>query len=76
MPSWSPNVGLVVGATAPDELARVRELAPRATLLVPGVGTQGGDPAEVVAAARAEYGLMVVNAARSIAAVPSRTTSR
>ena len=45
----------------------MRELAPRATLLVPGVGTQGGDPAEVVAAARAEYGLMVVNASRSIA---------
>lgn len=67
MPTWSANVGLVVGATAPAELAHVRELAPRATLLVPGVGTQGGDPAEVVAAAKAEYGLMVVNASRSIA---------
>lgn len=70
MPSWSANVGLVVGATAPAELSRVRELAPRATLLVPGVGAQGGDPAEVVAATRAEYGLMVVNASRSIANAP------
>ena len=70
MPSWGANVGLVVGATAPAELARVRELAPSATLLVPGVGTQGGDPAEVVAAAKAEYGLMVVNASRSIAGAP------
>ncbi len=70
MPSWSANVGLVVGATAPAELARVREIAPRATLLVPGVGAQGGNPAEVVAATRAEYGLMVVNASRSIANAP------
>ena len=70
MPSWSANVGLVVGATAPAELARVRELAPRATLLVPGVGAQGGDPAEVAAATKAEYGLMVVNASRSIAGAP------
>ncbi len=67
MPAWSPNVGLVVGATAPAELARVRELAPRTTLLVPGVGTQGGEPADVVAAAGSEPGLMVVNASRSIA---------
>ena len=70
MPAWSANVGLVVGATAPAELARVRELAPAATLLVPGVGAQGGDPAEVVAAAKAEYGLMVVNASRGIAGAP------
>ena len=70
MPAWGANVGLVVGATAPAELARVRELAPAATLLVPGVGAQGGDPAEVVAAAKAEYGLMVVNASRGIAGAP------
>ena len=70
MPSWSTNVGLVVGATAPEELARVRELAPRTTLLIPGVGTQGGDPADVVAAAGGTPGLMVVNASRSIANAP------
>ncbi len=70
MPTWGPNVGLVVGATAPAELARVRTLAPRTTLLVPGVGTQGGEPADVVAAAGNEPGLMVVNASRSIADAP------
>ncbi len=70
MPAWSANVGLVVGATAPGELARVRALAPRTTLLIPGVGTQGGDPADVVAAAGNEHGMMVVNASRSIAAAP------
>lgn len=70
MPAWSANVGLVVGATAPGELARVRALAPRTTLLIPGVGTQGGDPADVVAAAGNEHGMMVVNASRSIAGAP------
>lgn len=42
------NVGLVVGATAPDELARVRGLAPAMPILVPGVGAQGGDLAASV----------------------------
>ncbi|MBI5946675.1 MAG: orotidine-5'-phosphate decarboxylase [Chloroflexi bacterium] len=64
--AWSPNVGLVVGATAPAELRRVRELAPTASLLVPGVGAQGGQPAEVIAAAGATPGRIVVNASRSI----------
>jgi orotidine-5'-phosphate decarboxylase len=45
------NVGLVVGATAPEELERVRELADL-PFLVPGVGAQGGD-----AEAAVEYGL-------------------
>jgi len=41
---WGPGgtVGLVVGATAPNELARIRVLAPGLPFLVPGVGTQGG----------------------------------
>ena len=64
--AWSPNVGLVVGATAPTELARVRSLVPNASLLIPGVGTQGGKPQEVVAVAGYRPGLMVVNASRSI----------
>jgi uridine monophosphate synthetase len=37
------NLGLVVGATYPQELARVRFLAPDAWILAPGVGAQGGD---------------------------------
>lgn len=64
--AWSPNVGLVVGATAPGELARVRSLVPDASLLIPGVGAQGGRPEEVVAVAGYRPGLMVVNASRSI----------
>jgi orotidine-5'-phosphate decarboxylase len=64
--SWSPMVGLVVGATAPAELARIRELVPRASLLIPGVGAQGGRPDEVVRAAGSEPGTLVVSASRSI----------
>ena len=37
------NIGLVVGATAPEELQRIRGLAPTMPILIPGVGTQGGD---------------------------------
>ena len=64
--SWSPNVGLVVGATAPQELADVRPLVPTTPLLVPGVGTQGGKPEDVVRSAGYAPGMMVVNASRSI----------
>ena len=45
-PRWARHpgtVGLVVGATAPAELAAVRAIAPGLPFLVPGVGTQGGD---------------------------------
>ena len=42
---WNANgqIGLVVGATYPAEIARVRELAPTLPLLIQGVGAQGGD---------------------------------
>jgi len=63
---WSPRIGLVVGATAPAELRRIRELVPNASLLIPGVGAQGGKPAEVIAAAGAAPGTLVVSASRSI----------
>ncbi|MDP8904826.1 MAG: orotidine-5'-phosphate decarboxylase, partial [Chloroflexota bacterium] len=44
-----PTVGLVVGATVPAELARVRATARGLPFLVPGVGAQGGDVASVLA---------------------------
>jgi orotidine-5'-phosphate decarboxylase len=37
------NIGLVVGATYPDELITVRQLCPEMPLLIPGIGIQGGD---------------------------------
>jgi len=42
--AWTDGrVGLVVGATAPSELVRLRRIAPGPSFLVPGVGAQGGD---------------------------------
>jgi orotidine-5'-phosphate decarboxylase len=43
--AWGPGgtVGLVVGATAPAELERIRGIAPGLAMLVPGVGAQGGE---------------------------------
>jgi orotidine-5'-phosphate decarboxylase len=37
------NIGLVVGATYPQELRRIRKLCPEMVLLIPGIGAQGGD---------------------------------
>jgi len=64
---WNRNgqLGLVVGATYPAEIARVRELAPTLPLLVPGVGAQGGDAAAVVQAA-GRTAPLVVNSSRAI----------
>jgi orotidine-5'-phosphate decarboxylase len=59
------NVGLVVGATAPEELESLREQVPDLPFLVPGVGAQGGD-----AEAAVEFGLAggvgLVNSTRGI----------
>jgi orotidine-5'-phosphate decarboxylase len=40
---YPAQVGLVVGATYPDDLGRVRERAPKLPILLPGVGAQAGD---------------------------------
>jgi len=37
------NIGLVVGATYPEELKEVRKMCPEMPLLIPGIGAQGGD---------------------------------
>ena len=37
------NVGLVVGATIPEEIKTIRRIAPELPFLIPGVGAQGGD---------------------------------
>jgi orotidine-5'-phosphate decarboxylase len=42
------NIGLVVGATYPEELNRVRSICPEMCLLIPGIGAQGGDLASAV----------------------------
>ena len=70
---WNQNgqLGLVVGATYPAEIERVRTVAPSVPLLIPGVGAQGGD---AVATVRAGYRAVngettapiVVNSSRAI----------
>lgn len=56
------NVGLVVGATYPEEARRVREICPDQLLLLPGIGAQQGDiDAAVQAAVDANGGGILVN---------------
>ena len=65
-------MGLVVGATFPQEIARVRELAPTLPLLIPGVGAQGGDADATVkaglrvAADGTVTGPIIVNSSRAV----------
>jgi orotidine-5'-phosphate decarboxylase len=65
---WNRNgqLGLVVGATYPAEIERVRALAPTVPLLIPGVGAQGGDAAATVRAGWRAGGPIVVNSSRAI----------
>ena len=71
----SGQLGLVVGATFPAEIARVRALAPSLPLLIPGVGAQGGDAQATVQAgwrgsvlpgAAHGSGTIIVNSARAV----------
>ncbi len=61
------NIGLVVGATYPEELKKIRSICPEMPLLIPGVGAQGGDLASAV-----KYGVdaqgekAVINVSRQI----------
>ena len=74
-PQRGDQIGLVVGATAPSELAEIREAAPSLPFLVPGIGAQGGDidatrahgPVRRGAAAKAAGGGLLVNVSRAIA---------
>jgi uridine monophosphate synthetase len=65
------NIGLVVGATYPQTLARVREAAPDMWILLPGVGSQGGDlEASLGAGLDAEGSGVLVNISRAISQAP------
>jgi orotidine-5'-phosphate decarboxylase len=59
--------GLVVGATAPAELACIRALSPDLPFLIPGVGAQGGDLASAVKYGVTQSGIgPVINASRAV----------
>jgi orotidine-5'-phosphate decarboxylase len=70
---WNVNgqLGLVVGATYPAEIERVRGLAPTLPLLIPGVGAQGGDAVATIKAGYrqsngATTGAVIVSSSRAI----------
>lgn len=66
------NIGLVVGATHPEALARVRAAAPDLWFLSPGIGAQGGNLAIALAAGLRKDGKgMLINASRSVARAES-----
>lgn len=62
------GMGAVVGATAPEHIARLRALMPRSVFLMPGVGAQGGRPELLGAAFSAGPSSAIVAASRGIAA--------
>lgn len=68
--SWNDETpgtaGLVAGATSVEALRSLRSECPTLPFLIPGVGAQGGDPAEVMAAAVTPDGPVLVNSSRSI----------
>ena len=79
---WGPGgtVGLVVGATAPEELATIRAIAPGLPFLVPGVGAQGGaiepvlryGPATADPGSAGTGGGLLVNVSRAIASAATQ----
>ncbi|MEO5658655.1 MAG: orotidine-5'-phosphate decarboxylase [Polaromonas sp.] len=65
---WNLNgqLGLVVGATYPLDIERVRAVAPTLPLLIPGVGAQGGDAVATVRAGFKPGAPIIVNSSRAI----------
>lgn len=66
---WNKNNNcmLVVGATYPEEMKQIRSIAPDMTLLVPGIGAQGGDLQAVLKAGLTKDGLgLIINSSRGI----------
>ena len=61
------NIGLVVGATHPDDAEKVRDAAPELPFLMPGIGAQGGDPARIMKIGFTASGVPpIVNSSRSM----------
>src|SRR5690606_21451817 len=68
------NVLLVVGATYPGDLARVRKIVGDMPLLVPGIGAQGGDIEAVISTGCDSKGTgLIINASRSVLYASSGT---
>jgi orotidine-5'-phosphate decarboxylase len=65
--NFNKNCGLVVGATYPEQLAVIRQIAPELPLLIPGIGAQGGDLAQTVTNGLNSQGTgIIINSSRNI----------
>ena len=65
--NMNQNIGLVVGATHPKELQRIRKIVPDMPILIPGIGKQGGDLKSAIRYGCDKHGqLAIVNVSRSI----------
>jgi uridine monophosphate synthetase len=70
------NIGLVIGATQPEALARVRALSPDVWILAPGVGAQGGDLETALRAGlRADGAGMLIPVSRAISRAANWNTA-
>lgn len=72
--SWNTNgnLAVVVGATYPEELKKVREIVGDMPILIPGVGTQGGDLDSTIKAGRNSHGQgMIISSSRRIIFAPN-----
>lgn len=64
--SASAHIGMVVGATQPDIAEYVMRVNPKAHLLMPGIGAQGGDVNEIKHLLSNHFGIPLINSSRSI----------
>ena len=70
--NWGENIGVVVGATYPTELAAVRKIIGDMPILIPGIGTQGGDVAKTVKAGINSQGQgIIISSSRGIIFAPN-----
>ena len=59
------NIGLVIGATVPSEISKIRKIAPKLPFLIPGIGAQGGDLEKSMQYGN-ENGIAIINISRGI----------
>ena len=59
------NIGLVIGATAPSEIRKIRKIAPELPFLIPGIGAQGGDLEKSMKYGNSN-GIAIINISRGI----------
>ena len=60
------NIGAVVGATKPEQLLAIRDKYPGIPILIPGVGTQGGDVEDVARVIASDGAPIIVNVSRDV----------